>query len=479
MRKSKLISILSTLSRHEFKWFQAYIESPFNNKNQTVLTLFNTIKKHYPDFEEDRVNMEKVFPKVFPGDKFEEQKLRYAMTDLTKLLENYLVWIEFDKNTAYKKHLMLKSYDSRKLDKYFHTTLEESKSYQHSYPYRDVNYYFNQHLIEEDEYIHALSLSPRSITNSLQKAVDNLDLYYLSNRLRYSCAILNRQGLLQETYNNLFLEEILNFLAKTNLEDIPSISIYHRISMMYVEPEEADHYRKLKFLLQEYSNQFLDEEVNDMYTHALSYCARKINAGRLEFQDEMLSLYKDLISKRLIYDSGFISPNKFKNIVTLALRNDELEWTEEFIEEYKDKIAPEFRQSAYIYNLANLLYFRQQYSKSLKKLQTLEINDIYYHLDAKALLLKTYYQLEETEPFFSLTDAFGNYLKRNKQISENQRLAYLNFVKYTRKLMQLRLGSAKLNIDSVRKELHELSAITNLHWLAEKLDEIAAEAGHK
>jgi hypothetical protein len=280
---------------------------------------------------------------------------------------------------------------------------------------------------------------------------------------------------LQEEYKNLFLDEILSFLSKTNLENIPSVSIYHQITKIFLDADNRTHYYKLKNLLEQYSMQFPGDEVYDMYTHALNYCNRMLRSGNLDFVIEMLDLYKTLIKKGIIFDNGYLEPNKVKNIISLSILSGQITWAEEFINEYKERFTPEFRESTYIYNLASLYYAKKEFSKALKLLQTVELNDIYYHLDSKLLLLKTYYELDEAEPFFSLIDAFTNYLKRNKLISENSRTAYLNFVRYAKKIMQMRLGG-RLKPQEVREELKKLTLIGNVQWLNEKLDELEALA---
>jgi hypothetical protein len=469
--KSKLVSILRTLSNKELKHFESFINSSFFNKNEKVIELFNILKKHHPDYEEHKLPVLPVIQKLFPGETADEQKLRYVMTDLTKLLEEYLSFVEYDKNEIYKKHLLLDSYDGRNLDKYFLSALEETATEQKKQPYRDVNYFFNQHLIEANAYEHSLSRKPRTIGSSLQEAVDNLDYYYLSNRLRYSCAILTRETLLQEKYNNLMLDQIFEFLSKTNLDHVPAISVYLQVALTYLESDNEQHYRKLISLLDTYSGLFTLGEVKDIYQHATNYCLRKLNAGKRELLPELIELYKTMIRKEIIFENGYLEPMNVKNIVTAALRGGELEWAEHFLHDYKERFEPEFREATYIYNLANLYYYKKEFGKSLKLMQTAEIDDIYYHLDAKVLLLKTYFELDEAEPFYSLVDAFTNYLKRNKLIAENQRSIYLNFVKYAKKLMQIRLGS-KFSISDIRNELNHLSGIANLQWLNEKLDEI-------
>ena len=478
MYQSKLISILRTLTNKELKRFESYIISPFFNNNVKVTELFHIVRKYHPEYPEEKVEMAAIFPKLFPGQKLEEQKLRYVMSDLTSLLEDCLSYLEFDKNDIFKKHLLLNSYDNRNLDKYFVSAIEDAREIQQENPYRDVNYFFNQHLIEENAYLHSLARKPRSISSSLQEAVDNLDYYYLSNRLRFSCAILSRETLLQEKYNNLFLGQILEFLSINNLDHVPSVSIYRQIALTYLDSEDENHYRKLTELLDSHWKQFPNEEANDMYTHALNYCLRKLNAGKEEFLPELMGLYKQLISKEIMFENSWLTPQDVKNIVTAALRAGETEWAEHFLHEYKDRINPEFRESAYVYNMANVLYHRKEFGKALKLMQAVEINDIYYHLGAKVLLLKTYFELNETEPFFSLVDAFTNYLKRNKLISESQRTVHLNFVKYTKKLMHLRQGG-RISPDEIREELHHLNSIANLPWLFEKLDEIEGVRGQE
>jgi len=471
MHRSKLISALGTLTNRELKRFETYINSPFFNSNQKVIDLFNHIKKYHPSYNGDKISAEVVFSKLFPGEKIDEQKLRYVMSDLTALLESFLGYLEYDKNEIYKKHLLLNAYDIRNLDKFFHSELDAARADQKSALSRDVNFFFNQHLIEENAYLHSLATRPRAISSSLQEAVDNLDYYYLSNRLRYSCAILSRETLLQEKYNNYFLDQIMEFLSRHNLDHVPSISIYRQISFTYLDFENPEHFKKLTILLEKHSKQFPPDEVKDMYTHALNYCLRKLNGGMEEFLPELMGLYKLLISKEIIFENGWLGPIDIKNIVTAALRAGDTEWTEKFLDGYKDRIDPEFRESAYVYNMANLLYHKKEFGKAVRMMQSAEINDIYYHLGAKELLLKTYFDLNESEPFFSLVDAFTNYLKRNKLISDANRVSHLNFVKYIKKLMQLRLGS-KINPDEIKTEMQDLKNMVNLPWLLEKLEEI-------
>ncbi|MDZ4840358.1 MAG: hypothetical protein SGJ04_10155 [Bacteroidota bacterium] len=470
MKKSKLIALFQVMNSHEMKWFDRYVNSTYFNQNENVIKLLGILRKYHPEFQDSKIAMENVGNLLFNHYDWREQDLRYVMTDLFKLLESFLALQEFNKDEVYKKHLLLQTYDNRGLDKHFKQSLEEAKQFQVKNNKRNVEYFFNQHLIGSDSYLHSLNQTPRAINKNLQDAVDNLDFYYLSNRLRYSAAILNREDIFQETYNNLFLVEILNLLSKIDLENIPAIGIYKRIVMLFIDADNKEHYKILIEALEPFSDEFPEDELRDMYMHALNYCNRRLSAGELSYQNEMLELYKTLLKKNILTLNGQLSPGTVKNIVTLALRLDQAEFAKEFLENYKGKIIPEFRDNTYIYNTANLHFHNRDFSKALRLLQTVDIEDIYYHLDAKILLLKTYFELNDIDPFNSLVEAFSNYLKRNKKISETQRKIYLNFIKYVKKLMQARTKN-KIDKDEFIESMKETANVANMHWLTIKVGE--------
>lgn len=90
----------------------------------------------------------------------------------------------------------------------------------------------------------------------------------------------------------------------------------------------------------------------------------------------------------------------YKNIVYLGLRLEEYSWVKNFIIKYNEELDPKTRKNAMSYNMAYYHFFLNNYDETLTLLRSVEFSDVYYHLDSKSLLMKTYYELEETEPFF-------------------------------------------------------------------------------
>lgn len=471
MHNSKLFHILKTLSVKELKTFEKYLASPFFNSSETIKQLFNIVEGCHPEYNHARLERENLFRKLFPKEDFDEKKLRYALSDLTKLLEDYILLIEFKKEAFLNKHFLLKSYSERNIEKYFLQELEESMESQKKNTYRNMDFYYHQYVLEEDAYLFSSKKQNRAIETSLQNVVDNLDLFYISKSLRYYCEILNRKNILLVDYDLRFLHEIINHLNNKVFDHVPAIIIYYKILQTLIDGENDQHFYDLLNLLETHENLFPKAEFHDMYTFAQNYCIKKINSGNSSYMSVMLELYKKLLEKGLLLEAEILPQWYYKNIATLAIRLEDFEWAKKFIYTYKDKLSPEHCENDFTFALAILNFSMKEYRKTLSLLTAVEYTDVFYHLDSKSLLLRTYYELKDWEPLLSLIITFKTYLKRNKFISSDYGQTYLNFVNIVNKLVQYKMGK-NINLKELELEIKTTKQLANIVWLQKKVAEL-------
>lgn len=472
MNRSKLIRLLKTLTPWEWHSLSDYVHSPYFNKHPKVLQLFQHLRDTQPDWQTDPPTMEATHTVVFPDEPYHHQQLRYVMTDLTRLLENWLVDKQMNERSWLSSHFLLRSYILRDQEKYFRMTLDRTLKALANSSYRDVSFFEGSFRVEEDAFLFAQANENRAHDRSPLELLGSLDRFYFMSKLRYLCEILNRKNILNISAEASHWQETVDYMLALGVQEEPGIAIYYQILLTITEPEDPGHYQKLIDLLHTHSNLFPQDELGNMYSFALNACIRQLNQGRTEYLQELFDLYRELVEKELVYQDGFIVPQHFKNIVTVGVRLQKFQWTEDFIETQREKLNPSIRENTYTYNLAALFYARGAYSRTLKLLQQVEFEDVFYSLDSRALLLKTYYELGDWEPLISLIESFKIYLKRNRKISDYQRRGYLNFVKFTRKLVRLRLGSRK-PVAEVQKEVAEAAEVADVKWLLGKLEEIA------
>jgi hypothetical protein len=472
MQQSKLILLLKSLSKKELKEFQAFTASEFFNKNETLNLLLKNISEYQGHFDSPKLERETFFKKHYPTEVFEDQKFRYIQSDLTKLLEEFLAYNQYSKNEFGQKYFLLESLHQRNQDKYFLQELDSIQAINDKSPFRDAEYYFNQHKISELSYQFTSEKRNRAFDTSLQEVIDNLEITYLAKGFRYYCEMINRRNILSVEYNLSFFDEMVKYLENASFDFVPVIRIYRFIHKALTDPENKPNYYQLLSSLREHSKLFSQTEQRGMYVFAQNYCIKRINQGDSNALKDIFELYQLMVDNELIFEGNYVSQPDFKNIVTTGLRLGEVEWVNGFIEEFREKLNPEFSENAYTYSMAWIHFTKKEFDKALRMLLRVEFNDVYYHLDSKSLLMKVYYEMNEFDAFLSLVDAFRIYLRRNKFISEFQKETYSNFIQVINKLMKLKMRNQPITL-TIHKDICATKPAADLHWLISKSEELA------
>lgn len=472
-----MIEMLKHFSTKELSRFSDYLASPFFNKDEELLVFYNYVKKYAPEFDAKNIEKERLLTKGIPGLTLNEKKIGYMMSDIVEHCENYIRYQNhFEEDIEGYVHL-LSTYNKWGTDKLFEQTLREARNTLAKNPFRNAPYFFKEYLLQSEVNLFFDRQKKRAYDASLQEAANFLDLFYISTKLKYSCELINRQKLVVTDYNLRLLKEISDHLSEHSYEEYPSITIYYQILMTFTDADSEQHFEELKRLLDEHTTKFPPDEARDMYAYAQNFAIRKINAGEKRYLREYFDLSKAALEKELLMVDGDLSPWTFKNLVIAALRVGEFNWAEQFIKNYKNRLNEKFRSNAYNYNQGALLFFKGQYGDALRLINQVEYTDIFYALDTRTMQIKIYYQLDEWDPMQSAIEAFKVYLRRNKTLSENVKLLYNNFLKYTDKLSRLTKRD-KPKLTELKQKIEETKQIADLGWLQQKVDEKLIDNKH-
>lgn len=463
------------------KRFEEYVHSPYFNKHERVRLLADILIAEAPDYKEEALSREVLSRRIFGKGPMEYQKLSDLFTYLYRLFEGFLAQRTFDENVFDREYALLKKFREKGMGKQFESLFNSPIELKDVTAEDKAWYSFNRYK-EGDVYFSAKD--SRSKDKNIEKKIMALDAFFLSAKLRACCEMLNRQNIVNEKYQIDFFEETLRMAEAYAETEHPAVEIlvYYRILLSIKYPDEEQHYKSLRDLLEQFDTQMFSEEVRAMYDFAQNYCIKKINTGKPEYLAEILRLYKGLLQNGLILVNGELSQWDYKNIVTVGCRLKEFDWTGEFIVRFKDNLPAVDKENAYAYNLASLYYSQQNHDKAMKLLQEVQFTDVYYGLGARSLLLKIYYEANELDPLYSLFDSFKTYLRRNELISEYQFRAHMNLVRFTKKLTDLKIRSISSRKDTLIKDVAKLKGkmnvageITNSSWLMQMIDQLLPE----
>lgn len=469
MREGKLYQAIVQLNGHELNRLHRFVDSPFFNRNEPTKKLFEWIKNDLKNAVEDPIDVNHLWDMCFGSDlPFNAARFRKLQSDLLKTVEDYYAQEAFEANPIHKAKYLLETIYDRSLEKLQTSALKSAQRLVEEQDLKPASFYYYQYELEQSIYDLSRVQLERSAKSNIESIALNLDRFYLAEKLRYYCTVLNHQHVAALEYNMLFIDEIINHVESHNYSDVPPIVMYYQILLTYKEPDNKAHYEHLRNLIDQHIHLFPETEAKEILDAALNYSTKKINAGQMEYMREMFELYIKSLENGVLLVRGNISPWSFKNIVTAGLRLNEFDWIENFIQEYSIHLDVRYRKNAITFNLAQLYFYKKEYEKVISQLSQVEYDDMTYNLNSKTLLMASYYELDEIEALLSLLDTFRVYLNRNKELPATRRKHYLNTISIVRKLSRISGGDTK-QIDKLTKELETTKGVVSKNWIFEKL----------
>ncbi len=474
MYNSKLIQQLRSLNKRELVRFEEYVHSPFFNKNQKVQLVCREILSHGPDFQAEQLNRQHLFALLYPQTDYSDGRINNILSDLLQLLYQFLAQLQFEGRPPLQVNFLLDQLLFRESHPDIPRAAKRYQAAQQRNAHRNYDFFYNEYLYYDQMDRYFLTKGKREYDDNLQLKSDNLDRYYLGNKLRIACDMLSRNIVAKASYQCHFLDELLAQSQEALSTEAPALRTYYQVLQMLQHPEIEEHYQNLVDLLDSHLDLFPQEESRVLFTYAINYCIKQINSGKSQYYQKILDLYRQTLKQEIIFKNGYLTSWTFKNIITAGIRLQEFDWVEDFIYQYQDNLLAEEKPSAVAFNLAALFYARKEYLAALQQLQRVDFTNTSYHLGAKIIQIKSYFELDETEALYALIEATRKYLLRSPQLSEYGKQANNNYLKLTRQLYRLkgkkdRLSSSafKQKATQLRERLQSDQIIANKDWLEE------------
>ena len=142
IRESKLIELLRGINPAEYKRFGDFVLSPFHNKSENQVKLYEYLKKYSQDFSKCAITNEEISRYVYKDKKLNPVKVRSMVSDFVRLIEQYFVYSQFETYEIFKKVLLLNELNNRDQPKNFKSVLQETMKKQseedetHSLPHQ-------------------------------------------------------------------------------------------------------------------------------------------------------------------------------------------------------------------------------------------------------------------------------------------------------------------------------------------------------
>lgn len=473
MKNSKLIKVVEKFSKSELKRLRNFVYSPYFNNDKKVQLLFDFIYEYAPDFNHKKFTADNAMLIFNSESKCDDATLIKLQSRLFKVIEMF-IHHELTQDFSDVDLSLMKFYNRENLTTNFKNAHKKAQKEQDNQPFRNADYYHRQFLIE-NEYDLFLTGKFENSTGEMnhQRVADRLDTFYLARKLDILCQMHNRQRIVNVNYNMAMLDEILALLQTSDYAKVPVIALWHQALLLLTNTDNSAHYYNLKKLLAQHENLMNNLERRMLYTY-LENTLRHVSKDRNQYYKELFDLYDTQLNNNLLYIDGFLLPNIFKNIVTVALALNHVEWTVNFLDKNQYKIAPEYenREDVYSYCLARLYFEQNKFDSVLGVLNQMVFNDISIKMDVRRIYLGVYYEKKMDISFEGMVSSFRKFLTKNQEtVSSLHIQANRDFINVINKIYNtLKKDQEKLN--DIEQQISVIKILPQKAWLLEKLEEL-------
>jgi hypothetical protein len=479
MQDSKLVKYIAELNQRDRERLRQFVQSPFFNQHKPTIELLDLVLKAVAKGDAP-LNREKVYQKIFPKSSFDEQKLHNVMSNLKKLFHRFLAIDYIEKQAQLEDLYTLEAAFERNMFEFMNNRAKLLEKHLEDQKYEDYFYHHVHYRMDHNLGYYGGNYVDRTKTDTLQAMLDHLDRSFLVEKLRNCCHLTANSMQVNTQYDFGLLNPLLEYIQHhyidhPNLNQDLTIRLYWTILQTMRDEGNPVHYQELRRMLDESFDQLSPEGQKDLYGFASNYCIRRSMMGDEEYKKELFRLYKRGLETNILLSNGIITEYNYKNIATLGGNLQEFDWTEDFLQKYKTHLPPSKRDNVYNYNLAYLFYTKKQYKQVLSNLLHVQFTDVMYYLNSNFLLLRTYYALKDTEALLSLIETFRIFVMRNKKMSPNQRKEYTNFLRFAKKLVELKhqgvtytRSALEEKLKVLRSKIETTDSVINRSWLLEE-----------
>lgn len=475
MTNSKLISVLKTLNKKEFKKLGEFINSPFFNKNENIKRLYLSLEKRYPDFPVDITKIEIIFFEVYENSEFDYHKISNLNSDLLQLIKSYFAVKSFQENAFYHKLFYMKELDNRKLDFFYTQADGDIQSMFEMIKLKDEDYYFRKYIFNKNRSMFNSISSSKISFDPIQTEYDSLYEFSFTAYLKLFAKMLYNKNHGKVNYSIPAFTELWNYIQNTDLPGNVVYDVYKSILKLELSKEESD-YLNLKKLKHKYMNYLSKEDLHNVFIFMNSFISYRLNKyGDEKYYKDRFEVLKESVDYGFV-DSSHIYFSDYTYYFISACTVEEYSWAENFMNKFKEGIFPsEETENCLNFCKAFINYRKKNFERALEYFALTKFRLFFLKVTVKSFTVRILYELNLEEEALSSIDAFRHYLKSEKIILEEQKKAHYEFLKFTTELFRIRNDisfgkSAEELTESIKKM--DNSAYGVKSWLLKKAEEL-------
>ncbi|MCC6724376.1 MAG: hypothetical protein IT258_07685 [Saprospiraceae bacterium] len=477
MQASKIIKMYKSLTTEEWKYLRWFVQSNFFNTDPNLLRFYEALAKHHPGFESKSLTKENLYHKVFAGQAYHDGKWRNLLSKMAKVMEDYFIWLELEHEPTARQKLLTQAFGRRNLYEQYEKSinaLSDKLEEQCEYSVEALQERAQINL----QYYHHPQTNKVQHLGRLQGAMDDLDHYYFSEKLRLASDLKVFENMVAGAEPIRLKTEIQVLVGDGKLRNFLYLKMYDRVLGQLEQDTGLEKFQETLAFFSGIAGKLSEGDRQFGLLHLLNFAINQANKGEGEYYSEVLKLYKLGLEQKVLVQDEKMSDSTFINIVTTGSRLKEFDWTNQFIRVYESNLPPNSRAETRTLSLGIWHFHQSEYSQAIDLLLNYSFQDFKNVLSSKNLLLRCYFELFLYDGtyyplFISFSNAFDKFVKREKQLALNRKVWYKNLLS-SLLIITRHKHESTWNQDIAVKIKHEISSkpMYLKAWILERIESL-------
>ena len=462
-----LLQLMRALTPKDLPRLRKFLQSPYFNRRTDVLTLYDYLLECRPgDFSGFDKGV--AWNRLFPGEIYDNLRLNHIISYLTALIERFFTLEEIQEDEPLLRLRHCRALRRRGIAQQFERDLAQLEHRHANSSRRNAAYYLYAYELAGERFAWE-ALRSREAHKLAPAAGAALANYFMLEHLRWACTVQSARAISAsgERYHLPLSEAVIEASAAIPETDMPALALLHYSLLTLRDNEDEQQFGRLQALLQEHVHLLAPAEAHDVFMAAINFAIRRHNRGETAYTRTAFELYRAALESGILADEGRLPKYTFINIFNLAQLAGETTWARAFIDRYSTLLPEADRVNIHQYCLAGLHFRQGQYNQVLELLRSVEFTEVFINLDVRKMLLRSYFELGEWQALHSLLDSFRTYVRRQKDLGYH-REGYLALIRFTKKLMQLKIGQPARRA-ALAERIRSAKFVTEREWLLSKV----------
>jgi len=483
------MEIVNSFTALESERFSEFLSSPYFNKNNIVIRLFDIIKKNLPVTEEDLLNKEKVWKALYHGKPYNYGTMKNLIHELTQLSVNFIYLEELENTKQVRNVLTVSALSYRNADKALNSKLKQIEKTFTGKSFRDLEYVLSDYYMEMSKIFWTKWMYQKS--HQLKRASEKdflagsattvysflLYLFKMTNNITVQSSDHNYEldknlviNLLRE-FGTEKIERILSSVKEYSARDYKVLSVFWDMCRSQLFDPGPEQYYKFKSSLTANAKIFSLQDLEDLLT-CLVTTLFGLKESEINKYRERIDIFDIMIANKIFIQRNRILPVHLFILYAWNLFNlSDFEGIEKFTKKYGKYLTEDKRENALRFSEICLKIGEQNFAEALETLLKIGYDYSAMKIYIKHIKAICYYELNDSASFMYENDSLRNFLKSNMKVNESVKESLKHHYRMISRMFQLRSKFDIAEFKMLRKEVTESTANID-SWLLKKVNEL-------